>query len=335
MEKYYTTLPILKKNNKNKISSNDFFIVNPDDYEYLLRYNYKVPQLKEMCKHYKLKIIGNKQTLLNHLYNYLKLSTFAISIQKLIRKFIVRNCITKQGPGLFNRKICINETDFLSFEKITDIPYYQFISCKDSDGKIYGFDICSLYQLIKKQKSFVNPYNRNKLDNSIYNNLMVIFKLYKMYNCPVQISLEEEINVDSNKQFEFRLINLFQIFDSLGNYTNISWFQDLNKNQIIIFMKSLYDIWNYRAQLSHEVKCSICPPNGNPFHNYTIGMNLYNISFDTIRRLAVNTMENLVKPCVDDEQRKLGAIFCLGALSLINFQVAEALPWLYESFHHT
>ena len=42
--------------------------------------------------------------------------------------------------------------------------------------------------------------------------------------------------------------------DSLGNYTDSKWFTDLNKFNLIKFLKELLDIWNYRANLSLETK---------------------------------------------------------------------------------
>ena len=53
--------------------------------------------------------------------------------------------------------------------------------------------------------------------------------------------------------------------DQLGQYTSISWFNHLNSNQHRVFIYELYEIWNYRAQLTQEVKEIICPPRGNPF----------------------------------------------------------------------
>jgi hypothetical protein len=44
----------------------------------------------------------------------------------------------------------------------------------------------------------------------------------------------------------------------------------LNRNNIIKFIREIIEIWNYRAQLTNDVKRAICPPNGDPFRNLSI-----------------------------------------------------------------
>ena len=101
--------------------------------------------MKGLAKHYKQKSTGNKQELQNILYNYLRLSYFIVKIQKNVRRMFVRKYIMLKGPAFLNRKLCNNPTDFFSLEEMNDIKYNQFISIKDIDGFIYGFDVISLY----------------------------------------------------------------------------------------------------------------------------------------------------------------------------------------------
>jgi hypothetical protein len=44
------------------------------------------------------------------------------------------------GPALFNRKLCINQTDFVTMDDLFPLPYTRFFSFKDKDDFIYGFD---------------------------------------------------------------------------------------------------------------------------------------------------------------------------------------------------
>ena len=62
-----------------------------------------------------------------------------------------------------------------------------------------------------------------------------------------------------------KIIQLFSHMDHLGYYTLSSWFTTLTPNKIRTFIYELYEIWNYRAQLTSEIKELICPPRGNPF----------------------------------------------------------------------
>ena len=40
--------------------------------------------------------------------------------------------------------------------------------------------------------------------------------------------------------------------------------------------KEIEDIWNYRANLSHESKMNICPPYGHPFKSLHLHYNFIN-----------------------------------------------------------
>jgi hypothetical protein len=95
-------------------------------------------------------------------------------------------------------------------------------------------------------------------------------------------------------------------------------------------MRELVDIWTYRAQLSVEVKCAICPPLGDPFRN----INYYEQNLDNIKSSTLNILEKFVNLGVDKDSKALGAYYVLGALTLVNDDAAHALPWLYQSVSH-
>ena len=46
----------------------------------------------------------------------------------------------------------MNQTDFFTLEELKDIDNSQFYSFKDKDGFVYGFDVCSLYNMIVIEK---------------------------------------------------------------------------------------------------------------------------------------------------------------------------------------
>tara|TARA_Y100000389_G_scaffold6516_1_gene6244 strand:- start:179 stop:379 length:201 start_codon:yes stop_codon:yes gene_type:complete len=61
-------------------------------------------------------------------------------------------------------------------------------------------------------------------------------------------------------------------------------------------------------------------------------------------RLPIDTMEVLQQKVIkiierfisseEQEHASLGAFYVLGAITLVNNNAAEALPWLYQSFYH-
>ncbi len=221
-------------------------------------------------------------------------------------------------------------------QELDTIPINQFFSYKDKDDFIYGFNIISLYALYKsnidKSDNLLNPYNRNKLPSNVLDNLEALIKLSKLLNFKVEIEIEKD-NIDEKKELELRILSLFQSIDSLGNYSNISWFTNLTRENLLLFLRELHDIWNYRAQLSNIIKREIAPPIGDPFRCINIP-NLSQLSYESLKKKAISIMEILVKKGINHDSRVLGANYVLCALTLVSLDAAITLPWLYQSVAH-
>jgi hypothetical protein len=335
-EKCMKSLPEVKK--PFKITDDNIVIPTIKNYENITKYNYNLVQLKIIAKEYKLKISGNKPQLVTRIFSFLKLSSYIIKIQKNFRRFLVVKYKKLHGPACINRKICTNTTDFVTMEPLEEIRFYQFLSYKDNDGFIYGFDIVSLHNLYLKANNYnniCNPYNRNIFPEFIIKSIRSIIRLNKIFKIKIQMNYEDDSqNVSFEKAIEFRALHLFQSIDALGNYSNYNWFLSLNRHQLIKFVRELIDIWSYRAQLSNEVKRNICPPNGDPFRNVNIHYlhNEENISY--VKKSILELMEKLVNSGINQDSKALGAAYVLGALTLVNSDAATCLPWLYQSFEH-
>ena len=168
-------------------------------------------------------------------------------------------------------------------DDIKDIPFNQFFSFKDADNFIYAFDIYSLYNLYKKNnKIATNPYSTKPLSSEIFVNLKKYIYYSNLLNISINIDFEElQIN-NENKKLEIKILTIFQNMDALGNYTSVSWFNNLNKIELIIFLKELIDIWNIE-QIYHSLQKENMSSFGDPFRNMTINLNninSYNIKFN-------------------------------------------------------
>ena len=324
---------------KNKIeNSSNMLIPTINNYKNMENFNYGIQQLKNIAKNYKLKISGNKKELIERIYNFLHFSFYIIKIQKVFRGYLNKKLIKLHGPAFKNRKLCVNETDFITMDSLKEIPYYNFFSFKDEDNFIYGFDIVSLYNLIlKNQRSLIkekiqNPYNRNIISEEIIQKIMLIIKINRILKKPLNLNLDNEpiVNMSAQKIVELRALTLFQNIDSLGNYSNPQWFLSLNRNQIVKFIRELIDIWNFRAQLSIEIKRSICPPYGDPFNNLSFPY-LFTEPDINVKNVILNCLEKLVNNGINNDMKTLGAYYILGGLTLVNENAATALPWLYQS----
>ena len=318
-----------------KITDENMIIPTFNSYNLLLKYNYNLQQLKIIAKQHKIKLIGTKSNLFTKIYNYLYLSSKIIIIQKIIRGYIHRKYILSHGPALFKRSLCTNAYDFLSMEDINDIPFKQFFSYKDDDdGLIYGFDLLSFYNLIFKYNGITkNPFNTKPITSNVIENFKKLIILSRLLKIDINTEIRNVYyDVTVKKNIELRTLELFQNIDALGNYSDPQWFLNLNRIQVVKFLRELIDIWNYRAPLTMQTKQEICPPYGNPFS--TIGT-IYTLNFietiDEVRKIILTCLEKLVNSGIDKDSKCLGAYYVLGALTLVNDDAATALPWLFQA----
>jgi hypothetical protein len=334
-DKISKNLQLLKK--LEKIDGEIESIPNFNQYNFLLKYNYSIKQLKQIAKDYKLKITGNKHQLISRIYSYLYLSYLVIKVQKIIRGYLRRKYNNIHGPAFKNRSLCTNNFDFLSMDDIKDIPNEQFFSFKDADNFIYGFDILSLHNLIYKCNGAVkNPFNQQPITSNVIENFRTLLRISRVLKINILTEISDVTKEVSNKKsVELRALALFQNIDSLGNYSNAQWFLSLNRNQLNKFVRELLDIWQYRANLSIELKKSICHPSGNPFQtlpNNNMLQTLPNI--DDVRNIILEVMEKFVNTGIDKDNKCLGAYYVLGAITLVNNEAATSLPWLFEAAYH-
>jgi hypothetical protein len=133
------------------------------------------------------------------------------------------------------------------------------------------------------------------------------------------------------KPTSIRIQELFIEIDHLGNYTQSSWFTNLEKRDLLRLYRVLYDIWNFRAQLSIDIKLKICPL-FDPFSSIFI-QPIYqnNITEQQIKFVCLTIIENMVYSGVDEEFRKLGTLHALSALTVVSSPARMSMPWLYES----
>ena len=332
MESYYTkSIEFPTKFEKFK----EFRMITPNEYNLILKYNYTIPQLKLICNKYNIKHDSKikKNTLREKCYYMLKYYNYAYKIQRVFRKFIINVFINTQGPAFKNRDKCNNIDDFLTTENVKDISFYNFISYIDNDKFIYGFNIKSLYKLFENN-DYKNPYTRNDFNREfiiLFKRRLCLNKMMKKF--PI---LKEKENISIEK----KAVQLFQKMDYLDNYTKVEWLLDLSTRKLILFFRELYDIWNFRAQLSFITKRNICPPNGNPFSDININIfnNLHSNNTDQkkiILKVILNIIQRLISTGNNKrEYQKLGAFYVLSAITLVNNEAAQTLPWLYESVAH-
>ena len=344
------------------------FLLNKINYK-----KYTIPELKVVCKEYKLRVTATKPVLIERIDTMFKRIKFSIIIQRNFRKKLVIDWLNSKGPALKNRNICNNNTDFITLEPLEEIHTQNFFSYTDNKNFTYGFDITSLIHNFYTTGKLKNPYTRDNMDKKLLDKIIKVFKItcilydefkqqneqytkYKrIHRTPVHsigsrrnsgpFNYRPHFNPNAfqttenrdrwariveirSRSLNERIENLFIEIDLLGNYTQSYWFNNLNYNQYVRFFRHLNDIWNFRSGMSHTIKINICPYY-NPFENvFRSGVEL---NYLMLKTGCLTIFENLVYAGTSEEYRKIGTLHALSALTLVNNDARNALPWLYES----
>lgn len=333
-------------------------------------YDYSLLQLKASAKTYSLRISGRKQEVIHRITEFFDHSKNAIIIQKIFRSWICRYIVKLRGPSLICRDLCVNDTDFCTMEPLSEIDYNYFYSFTDDAKFTYGFNICSLIELFKRNNK-LNPYNREPFNSKTVTNIITLYNLsfilcdnFASTNLPYTLSkssitttnrqrrnrnvsdyspitrtisnIEDLTRYNTirsirNNSIDNRISELFIEIDVLGNYTNREWFDNLDLRDYIRLYRKLYEIWYYSGELSREVQNSICPFYG-PFDGiFTRPLLHSEITTDQIKVACLIVMENMVYSGIDIEFRKIGTLHALSALTVVSTGARNTLNWLYES----
>jgi hypothetical protein len=343
---------------KNIIKSSDFFNKN------INLEKYKIIDLKDTLKYYKttinfakeqkytsteIRILkskydfslnGKKEDLIIRVKTFFNKEKSAILIQSIFRMNLIKKDLQLRGPALKNRKLCVNDTDFYNLEPLSNIPTESFFSYKGEGDFVYGFDLNSIISLIKNsnQDKLINPYNRENMIEIVSNinsliriNNIIRKKQSSMSVCSKLNDASELLRSVKAKPLNQRIKDLFIEIDQLGNYTQSEWFSELNRQELLRYFRCMFDIWNYRAQLSFDTKRKICPlrdPFGNVYYSLS---QLLNLTDDQLKMLCLSVMEQMILTGIDKDHKILGTFHILTALTVVSGPARANLPWLFES----
>lgn len=181
--------------------------------------------------------------------------------------------------------------------------------------------------MVNERNSIVSSLiNRVDMDiNRHLNNLMTTLpsEIITRYN-----NLQERQRTSTIND---RIRQLFLEIDSLGNYTNESWFINLSFEQCKSLLRIIFEIWENRG-LTHQLKSRISPFKWPFDHIYQRGLqNIEAITMDIVKNDLITAFELMVFTGTDNDSRNIGAMHVLSAMTLISRDARAAVPWLYES----
>ena len=180
--------------NKDKNVGNNYKYTMPEDYfknPEIIK-SMKLPELRKTLKFYKnsmvisnistqhikntktaikkihdFTLVGNKKTIQERLIQYFEQERIIVKIQKIVRGHFVKRMMYLLGPAVKNRSLCVNDSDFITLDPLSELPIYDFFSYIDKKNMIYGFQMSSLVTLIKMRghKHTENPFNRENINH--------------------------------------------------------------------------------------------------------------------------------------------------------------------------
>ena len=221
-----------------------------------------------------------------------------------------------------NEIIHIYNLSLLVYQRMREVnkPYKVFVQSNNTERYINRYR--NLINRITNE--FTNDTEISSYSN--YNPIRNIETIPTTYTEQYQ-----QIVTIRQQPITVRINALFIEIDQLGNYTDQTWFTSLSHIQYAQLYRCFYDIWNYRGQISYEVKTDICPVHG-PFDGiFPNSVRHMDLSTTTLKTVCLIVFENLVYSGINIEIRKIGTLIALTALTVISRPARAAMPWLYES----
>ena len=317
---------IKKKNPSSKENKNDIYTYH--DIKAKTRMNNE--KLERSCEFYGItydeeapkksyKIL--KQIIIKRIEPYFNHEESIILIQKIFKGWNIRR-----------RRNCNNKEDCGTMDSLFEIPIQYYIDYKDEGCFTYGFDIRSLH-MIMAEANPINPYTQKQL--ILGTSGKNFFEKYTKKMTAVK-EKEGRVKFDSPKltkeqRFNQTLIRVFQKIDMLGHYTDIAWFQNMSLDDLNKFYVLAYNIFAFRAQLSHEVRKKIVK-DGILFQNF-IG-SLHHLQERTKHILQyeiLREIERILDEGEDRDSKFHGISLVLTILVECSYAAALALPHLVQS----
>ena len=235
-----------------------------------------------------------------------------------------------RGWNIRRRSKPNNIEDCGRLENLLEIPIEYYIQYQDAtDNLWYGFDIRTLESILES-KHPVNPYNTKDLKQN--NKLMANYAHKKSFLLENNRKMSHDSpKLTENQRFSQFVVRVFQKFDELGQYTDTEWFTMLSLEQLKHFYYLANDMFDYRAQLTDEMKKNIVK-NGLMFHNFKSTLSKFrNVHTRILQVEILREMERVVDEGVDKEFKILGMNLILSALVEVSHRASLALPHLVQS----
>ena len=290
-----------------------------------------IKTLQKTIRNYKVDKTKKKQYFFDELkIHYQGLKNYShndIDKIKLIQRIYKENKREKlnklRGEGYKNKDISNNDTDFFTYETRDEIDDKYYFSYKDDKGFIWFFDIRSFNKLNELNQP--NPYTMNKIPDEIIEKSKILTNLLNLGKKDEVV--DKALLQTSRKQIiKQKCIDLFCDIETSTMYCHPEWFLLLNIPNLKKLYRNLEDLWNYRLQLTNDVKSRICPPNGLAFTFRVSDVNRISDGWE-LRNLILNETLKF-QNATTLEDKKMGYTYFIIGLGSVSRSCYECHQWL-------
>lgn len=295
-------------------------VLTPEDIINTSYGSISVNSLKKTLKKYQIPFLSTDRkpalfTLLDKhfvkLYPYLNETKNIVKIQTIFRNYSKNKILRLRGPGYKNPKLCVNETDFYTCENLIELDKKYLFTYKNN-GFIYGFDIRSFKKLLEFSTN--NPYDKSEISIEIIKRFNELDKL-----CGDSLDKIEPDKLTSKQKWDQEVMSVFSKLDSLDYYTNMTWFNNLSRNKLILFYIEAEDIWSFRAGLTPDAQKNIVPDRKPfPLVNNRSPKKLLNIKTTKLRKLCLEEIDVMISSGNTKPDKVLGALYIMSALVMVS-----------------
>ena len=259
-------------------------------------------------------------------------STAVLRIQRWFRMWRPIVHIRRHGIAYYDRTLTTNDCDFFSTDAMSDISGTYFFSYVDTDRHVYGFDVRSIHTLVQRARTSdgepTNPFTRQAIPSPVIQKIAALVAHLQKQGKDTE--WEPIAPPTPEQQLRMKIVDLFAKIDELGYYSSPDWFIGLNRQQQKRLYLEFYNIWTSRAELSAVQKNTIVPDYLTKLFRHS-PWSLSEHTLESIQKINMHVIRLLISSAADRNDRILGAMYVIGALTVVHEGARTAYPWLHES----
>jgi hypothetical protein len=153
--------------------------------------------------------------------------------QAIYRGWLIRDTLKLSGPGVFKKSIRHNEEDLVTADQVLPTDYFGILE----NGKVFWFDIRTIYQWSFQNIEPTNPYTKQLLSIDDRNRLRRLVARREFFG---RKSTHDPDFFKTHDIVRFLVIQLVQVLnENLFVEMPESYFSELNEFQLVEFSKKI------------------------------------------------------------------------------------------------